>query len=147
LSYTGSKAQSGSQTTLAIGSTPTTIGEVISISQSGKSNATDETTNLQSTGEEFIATILRPGKWDITMNRVPGDAGQTALTTAFNGKTVDPYTIQLPKSSAQSSTGDKYTFSALVEEMDDLSDVSPAKKITSKVSLKVSGSITFTAGS
>lgn len=146
MSYTGSKAQSGSQTILAIGSTPTTIGEVTNLSQSGKQNATDDTTNLQSLGEEFIATLLKPGKWDVTLNRVSGDAGQLLLVAAFNAATVGPFTITLPKTPTQTTSGDKYAFTALVEELDDVSDVKPDKKVTTKASLKVSGAITFTAG-
>ena len=146
MSYTGSKAQTGNQTTLGIGATPTIIGEITNLSQSGKQNATDDVTNLESVAEEFIATLLKPGKWDITMNRVQGDAGQLALLAAFNGMTISSFTVQLPKTTTQLTAGDKYVFNSLVEEFDDISDVKPDKKITSKASLKVSGAITFTAG-
>ena len=146
MSYTGSKAQTGNQTTLGIGATPTIIGEITNLSQSGKQNATDDTTNLQSIAEEFLATLLKPGKWDVTYNRVSGDAGQVALLTAFNAMTISSFTVQLPKTAAQTTNGDKYVFNALVEELDDVSDVKPDKKITSKAALKVSGGITFTAG-
>ena len=145
--YTGSQAQGGSQTTLSIGSTPTLIGEITGFTQSGKQNKTDDTTNLESTAEEFIPTLLSPGKYTINLNRVPGDAGQAALLAAFNNKTISPFVITLPKTSAQTTKGDTYSFNALVEEFNDVSDVKPDKKITSQAALKVSGPITFTAGS
>jgi hypothetical protein len=143
--YTGSKAQSGSQTTLAIAST--LVGEITDIGQSGKANATDDSTNLESTAEEFLATLLKPGNFKITMNRVPGDAGQAAMLSAFNTQATAAFTITLPKTSSQSTTGDKYAFNALVEEFNDLGSVRPDKKITTEAALKVSGPITFTAGS
>jgi hypothetical protein len=147
MSYTGSKAQTGNQTTLGIGATPVLIGEITNLSQSGKQNATDDTTNLQSVAEEFLATLLKPGKWDVTYNRVSGDAGQVALLAAFNTMAISSFTVQLPKTGTQTVAGDKYVFNALVDELDDISDVKPDKKITSKAALKVSGGITFTAGS
>jgi hypothetical protein len=151
--YTQSAAQSGSQTLFKINTgtvaTPayTVISEVIDFSQSGKSNKTADVTNLQSAGEEFIATLLSPGKYDLTYNRVVADAGQAAVLASFNAKTTVMYSIELPKTTAQTSTGDTYKFNAIVEGMDDLSSVSPTKQLTSKASLKVSGAITFTQGS
>ena len=151
--YTLSKAQTGAGTLVNINtgtpSTPTwtVIGEIQNFSQSGKQNATDETTNLQSTGEEFLATFFKPGKFDFTYSRVSGDTGQVALKTSFDSKTILGYQVVLPKTPTQSSTGDTYTFSALVEEMADISDIQPTKKILGKASLKVSGAITLVAGS
>ena len=153
--YTGSKAQSGAQTIININtgtvSTPvwTLIGEVTDIGQSGKQNKTDDVTNLESTAEEFIPTLLSPGNFKIPVNRVQGDAGQIAVLASFNAlpPTVVLYQIILPKTPSQSVSGDKYQFSAMVEEFNDLSTIKADKKITSSIGLKVSGPITFTAGS
>jgi hypothetical protein len=137
---------SGNQTTLSIGTTPVLVGEIVDLVQSGKQNKTDDSTNLQSTAEEFLPTLLAPGKWAITLNRVAGDAGQAAVLASFNGMTIVSYTIQLPKGPSQTTTGDKFVFNALVEEWNDLSSVKADKKITTQGALKVSGPITFTAG-
>jgi hypothetical protein len=153
MSYTASNAQTGSQTifginTGSVGSPVyTVISEILDFSQSGKSNKTVEVTNLQSTGEEFLATLLSPGKYDMTFNRVSTDAGQLALVASFNNKTMIMYQITLPKTAAQSVNGDTYKFTALVEGLDDVASVTPTKQHTTKASLKVSGAITFTAGS
>jgi hypothetical protein len=146
MAYTGTKAQSGSQTTLSVGATPTLVGEITDLAQSGKMNKTDDATNLESPGEEFIATLLAPGSWTITLNRVPGDAGQALMLTDFNSKVIDSFTVQIAKTATQTVSGDKYAFSALVEEWNDVSSVKADKKITTQGKLKVSGSITFTAG-
>jgi hypothetical protein len=153
MSYTGSLAQSGSLSSLGINtgsvSTPayTIVGEILNLTQSGKVNKTVSTTNLESLAEEFLAVLKSPGSFDFSMNRVPGDAGQAALTTSFNAKTRLLYVITLPKTPSQSVVGDTYGFQALVEEQDDISDLSPEKQIMAKVKLKVTGDITFTVGS
>lgn len=149
MSYTSSEAQTGSQTLfqIKISTTFTTIGEVLTIAQSGKTNKTADVTNLQSTAEEFIATLLSPGKYEITMNRVPADAGQAALATNFNAKTIAAFQITLPMTASQSTSGDTYAFSGLVEELEDIDSVSPTKQLMSKAGIKVSGPISYTAGS
>jgi|ERR1700722_17802049 len=153
MSYTGSKAQTGDLTTLSINTgtvtTPvyTLVGEITDLQQSGKMNATDDVTNLQSTAEEFIATLLKPGKYDLTLNRISGDAGQVAVLASFNAQTTLLYQIQLLKNSTQTTTGDKFVFTSLVEEFDDISSMKADKAIKSKVGLKVSGPITLTVGS
>lgn len=153
MSYTVSQAQSGDLTIFAMNTgttgspTWTTIGEITDLSQSGRMNKTDDVTNLQSTAEEFIATIQSPGKWNLTMNRVSGDAGQAAVLASFNAKTNKQYKITLPLSAAQTTSGDTYTFSALVEEFNDLSAVKADKKVSTVAGIKVSGAITFAAGS
>jgi hypothetical protein len=140
MSYTGSVAQTGSQTLfqIKVSSTFTTIGEVLSIAQSGKTNKTADVTNLQSTAEEFIPTLLSSGKYELTMNRVPADAGQAALLASFNAKTIVAYNVLMPDAGT-------YTFNALVEEFEDIDSVSPTKQLMSKAGIKVSGPITYTA--
>jgi len=153
MSYTGTNAQAGNLAafninTGTIGSpTWTIISEITEFSQSGKANKTATATNLQSTAEEFINVIGSAGNFAMTFNRVSSDVGQAALVSAFNSKALTMFQIQLPKAGTQTTTGDKYAFSALVEQMDDLTSVSADKQIQSKATLKVSGSITFTVGS
>jgi hypothetical protein len=148
MSYTSSNAQTGSQTifNIKISGSFTVISEILDFSQSGKTNKTVEVTNLQSTGEEFLATMLSPGKYDLTYNRVSADPGQAGVVAAFNAKAMTQFKIVLPQTPAQTTSGDTYTFTALVESLDDTASVTPTKQHTSKVSLKVSGPITFTAG-
>jgi hypothetical protein len=151
--YAGTKAQSGAGSVLNIltGSPlePTLVGEITKLTQSGKKNQTADCTNLESTADEFIGTLLSPGNYAITMNRVPGDPGQILILAAFN--TYPPstasFSIVLRKSPTQTTTGDTYSFVAIVEEFNDISDVDPKKQIMTTASLKVSGPIGFVEGS
>jgi len=162
--YTGSKAQSGNQATVSINwatgapgsvSSPTwvLIGEINDFNQSGTQNKTDDTTNLQSTAEEFLPTILSPGQFSGVMNRVSGDAGQVAVKTCFTSAPplLAQYQVQLAKnpnsSPAQTTKGDSLVFLAMVEEFSNFGTVKPDKKVQTTFRFKVSGPITETLGS
>ena len=155
MSYIGTKAQSGNQTTVSINtgsiSTPvwTLVGEISDFTQSGTQNKSDDATNLQSTAEEFIPTILTPGKFAGTMARISGDAGQAAVKASFNAvpPTLVQYQVQLPKTPTQSSTGDKIVFLGMVEEFNNLGNIRPDKKVMTQFAIKISGPITETLGS
>jgi len=151
--YTETQAQSGLGTTFAINtgtaSVPvwTTIGEIVTAPQSGRMVKTADATNLESLAVEWIATLVDSGTFDITTNRVAGDAGQVAVEAAFVARTRQPYKVTLPMTASQSTAGDTFSFSALVEESNPLADISTDKVIQDKFKLKVSGAITFAAGS
>lgn len=148
--YTSSKSQIGLGTTLSIGSgtgTPETftlIGELKTISQSGRSVSTEDVTNLQSGAKEFIPTLVDSGTYDISGNYVGGDAGQAALETAFASLVPHNFQLQLPKGPGQTTKGDVYTFLALVQEKDITLAVD--KAVTFSAKLKVSGVVTSTPG-
>ena len=155
MAYTGTKAQSGNQTTVSINTrtvsspTWTLVGEISDFTQSGTSNKSDDATNLQSTAEEFIPTILTPGKFAGTMARISGDAGQVAVKASANAvpPTLVQYQIQLPKTSTQTSAGDKLVILAMVEEFNNIGNIKPDKKVMTQFSLKISGPIVETLGS
>src|SRR5471030_1144504 len=111
MAYTGSKAVAGLGTTLSIGAAPTLVGEISDISQSGRQNKTDSVTNLESVAEEFIGTLQSPGSWDVTFNRIAGDAGQLAMETAFATLALAAFVIQEPKGSF-ATAGPKWAFNA-----------------------------------
>jgi hypothetical protein len=143
MAYTTSKAVGGLATVLSIGSTPVVVGEILSISQSGRSVKTDPTTNMQSTAEEFIPTLMSPGTYDVSFNRIGGDLGQVAMEAAFSALTTSPITIQEPKGFFTTS-GPKYSFNAIVTELNYSYD--PTKNIEGKAKLMCTGPITLTAG-
>jgi hypothetical protein len=159
MSYTGSQAQSGNQAVVSINtgtaSTPvwTVVGEINDFNQSGTMNKTDDTTNLQSTAEEFLPTILTPGKFSGTMNRISGDAGQVAVKTAFTSAppTLNQWKVQLAKNAnkvpPQTTAGDSIVFTGMVEEFTNFGTVKPDKKVNTSFSVKVSGPIVETLGS
>jgi hypothetical protein len=148
-----SKAGIGLGTTLSIGSgtgTPETftlVGEVKTITQSGRQVATEDVTNMQSGAREFIPTLVDSGTWDITGNRVGGDAGQAAMEAAFAALANHNFKVQLPisKAAGQTTTGDLFTFNAPVQELS--YSLAVDKAVTFNAKLKVSGTIQVTPGS
>jgi len=159
MSYTGTKVQSGNQATVSIGTgtstsspgTLTVVGEVNEFNQSGTMNKSDDATNLQSTAEEFIPTILTPGKFSGSVNRISGDAGQVAVRAAFTAAPppLVPFVVQLAKNPAipQTTAGDKITFMGMVEEWADFGTVKPDKRVNTSFAVKISGPILLTIGS
>lgn len=148
-----SKAQTGLGTTLAINtgtvSTPvwTTIAEIFDLTQNGYENETDDVTNLQSTAREFVGTILNPGMWDFTMNRVSTDTGQAAVQAALASAATKMFKLTLPINAAagQSTQGDTYAFNGIIQKFPLAVKADKAIKVTG--SIKVSNAITFTEGS
>lgn len=153
-SYTGTKAQSGNQTQVSINTgtaaapTWTLVGEVSDFTESGTQNKSEDATNLESTAEEFIPTILTPGKFAGVMNRISGDAGQQAIRAAFTSvpPAMAQFQVQLPKNSTQVTAGDKYVFLAMVEEFNDLGKITPTGIIKTQFGLKISGQWAYTQG-
>jgi predicted secreted protein len=149
--YTKSKAGIGLGTTLAVNTgtdaepTWTPVAELKSINQSGRQVATEDVTNFQSSAREFIPTLLDAGSWDIAGSRIATDAGQLAMETAFQGLTIKDFQIQLPKAGGQTTAGDMFEFSALIQELN--YSIADDKAVTFSAKLKVSGNIVLTPGS
>lgn len=155
MSYSGTQAQAAIGAAISIntatGTTPTwtLIGEIRDAPWTNRVIKTADATNLESTFEEFIATLPNPGVIDVTCNRIPGltDAGQAAVDASYRAATTKQYQVLLPKGPSQSSTGDSYVFKAIVEECSPVATLSAEKIVDFKVRLKLSGADTFTAGS
>ena len=151
MSYTKSQAGIGLGSTLSINTgtiaTPvwTIVGEISQASLSGRQAATTQVTNLQSLASEFIPTLISEGDLALSGNRISTDAGQLAIEAAFNSLKLAQFKLQLPVAGAQTTTGDLYSFTALVT--DSVFVVSFDKAINYDVKLKISGLMTFTAGS
>jgi hypothetical protein len=154
MAYTGSKAQSGRGSALSIGGvtgstgteTFTLIGEAKTSGISGAQWGTDDTTNFQSgADQEFLTTVRNNGSLRIDGNRVSSDAGQVAVEAAFASGSKYDFKLVLPLTAVQTTTGDTYTFSALVEQREFTVDVT--KAISYSVTLKISGPVTLTVGS
>jgi hypothetical protein len=144
--YSGSKAQAGRGSVLAIGSTPTPIGEVSDVPFNRPEWDIVDTTNFDSgSDEEQLVTIRKAATFSITGNRVGADAGQAAAETAYQAGTLTPFTFTLPKTTGQSSSGDKFTFSAFVKGS--TFKVQPTAKIEFTLNLQTSGPVTVTPGS
>jgi hypothetical protein len=143
--YTGTKAQAGLGTTLSIGSTPTEIGETDDLPFDRPEWGTADATNFDSTAEEFITTIQKSMEFTVTGNRVSSDAGQAAAEAAYASGASTPFTVQLKKTATQTTSGDKFTFNALV--LGSSFRVQPTGVIKFSLKLKTTGPVTFTIGS
>lgn len=150
MAYTGSKSQSGRRTSIAIGDgvTPTEgftpIFEMKSSTQSGRNNPTDDTTNFDSSGREFVTTIPDFGSFEFTGARVSSDPGQMALEAAWSAATVHNFKITYPKRADQTTTGDVAAFKALVTDANESNSFDKQISVTYKI--KVTGAITLTPG-
>jgi hypothetical protein len=146
MTYTASQAQAGRGTTLGIGATPTLIGELDNVPMDLPEWNTDDVTNFESgSDEEFITTIRKSMEYSVTGNRVSSDAGQIAVETAYAAGSLSSFTLTLPKTAAQTTSGDKYVFNALV--LSQSFKIETTKKVTFSMKLKTSGPVAFTAGS
>jgi hypothetical protein len=144
--YTGSKAQAGRGSLLSIGATPTPIGECADVPFNRPEWDTVDTTNFDSgADEEQLVTIRKAATFSVTGNRVSSDAGQTAAEAAYQGGTLQQFTFTLPKTTAQTTTGDKYVFNAYVKGSN--FKVSPTGKIEFTLNLQTSGPVVLTVGS
>lgn len=151
--YTNSQATPGLGTAISINTgtagspTWTQLGEVASMKQTGRKARTADVTNLQSGAAEFITTLVESGTFQLEGNRVATDPGQIAMESAFASLGVKQFKAVLPKSGSQTTAGDTYTFSGVIEEFASLSEISSQSQIKFMASIKVSNTYTFTAGS
>jgi hypothetical protein len=145
LTYTGSLATAGRGSLLTVGGTPTTVGEVKSASITGNQWGTADTTNFQSGPDrEFLLTVRDNGQLKLAGNRVSADPGQVIVEAAYQSGAITAFALTLPKAASQTTSGDKYSFNALVESRSFDADVT--KEISWNVSLKISGAVTFVVG-
>lgn len=156
MTYTASKAQAGRGVLLSIGSVSgatlstswTVIGEIKNPGIKGSKVNTVDTSNTQSgIFKEFLATMMDPGSLSLTGNRVSNDAGQIAVEAAYASLLKYDWKVQYPINvqAGQSTAGDFYTFSALVESRD--FPVETEGLAGYELGLKISGAITPTLGS
>lgn len=154
MAYTGSKAGNALKTVVSIGpvvgtATPTyvAIGEVRKSSMNGAEYKTADTSNFQSTAEEFIGTIPGTGMVDLEGNYISNDPGQIALDAASRTGEIYLFQVQFAPNAAdgQTTTGDLVAFNALVYPLNMDIDVEKGRTFTCK--LKISNFWTVTKGS
>jgi len=151
--YSKSSAFTGLGLVLSIGTNDslpvyTTIGEIKSASAPGLKNDTVDVTNVESISgvKEFLASLSDAGEVPVSVNYIPGDAGQVAAYNAALAKTRMPFQLTLPPASIASSTNTKpgyWTFTGLVTEWGP-AEIPLDKEATLPMKIKVSGLPTFT---
>lgn len=118
----------------------TTIAEVIKITRSGSKADLADVTNMDSgVFREFLPTVLDSGEVSIEFNLLPGSATQATLLSDFNNQTLSPYKIELP-----GGTLGTWIFNAYV--VSDDFDLEYSKQGHKTVKLKITGGVTYTAG-
>lgn len=137
----------GTATPLTFTNIYLSIGEVKTATPVDAKFSTENVSNFDSNiDEEYIKLMRNNGQIKVSGNRVSSNAGQLAVVAAFNDAN-NPYQFQvtLPKRPDQTTTGDVYTYAALV--MGQSFQVETAKAVTFDLELQITGPVTFTAGS
>jgi|GEM_PF-2794200 len=147
-----SKSAVGKGTILSIGSgggseTFTAVAEVTDIKGLSYKMGSVDSTSLDSTNSEVIATLPDYGEVSMTGKMLPLDPGQLSIASTFAAGTMRDFTLQLPKAGGQATTGDKYAFTGLITEYSPFTDVSPTKPLEFSFKVKVNALPTKTAGS
>jgi hypothetical protein len=126
----------------------TSIGEIKKAGVLKASFDKEDVSNFDSGLDKEFAKLMRDnGMPTFSGNRVSSDAGQLAAVAAFNdGDNAYLFRVTIRKRPDQSSTGDVYTFNALVMGLT-IGDVETDKTIPWDLQLQISGPVTFVAGS
>jgi hypothetical protein len=140
---TGAAGTSGTPPATSAG---TLIGEVTDSPLNRGEWMFDDTTNFQSgSDKEVISTIRDTGSVPFKVNRVGSDAGQLLVEAAYQSGAKQSFAIMLPKTAAQATKGDSYSFAAYVKSSK--LTVETTKKVGLEIDLMTTGPITFSAGS
>jgi hypothetical protein len=146
MTYSGSLAQAGRGSLFSIGSSPTEIGEVSDVPfNRGEWDQVDVSNFDSAADAEILLTMRKPGSFDITFNRVSSNAGQAAAEAAYQAATLVPFVLQLPKTPAQTTSGDKYTGNMYI--LGSSLKVSPKDKIAGSLKVMTTGPVTLAVGS
>lgn len=113
----------------------TTIGVLTSIKAPEKTQDTVETTTLDTANyyKTFINGLIDGGEVSIAGYYDIGDAGQVALNTALEARTIEAYTITFP-----STIGASFTFDAIVTKVTP-GEANMADAVAFEATLKVTG--------
>ena len=143
-SYSGSQAQAGRGTTLTVGGT--LVGEITNFSLNRPEWEFADTTNFESGSDsEMLSTIRKAPTVDLKGNRVSSDAGQQAVETAYQNGSLQACVVTLPKTAAQTTVGDKFSFNAYVKGSN--FSIETTKQVEFSITLQISGPVTLTIGS
>jgi predicted secreted protein len=143
--YAGSQAQAGRGTIIAIGATPVPIGECSDLPLNRPEWDSVDVTNFDSgMDEEQLVTIRKAATITITGNRVASDAGQLAAEAAYQSGEKTPFTITLPKSGTETTSGTVFTFTAYVKGV--TFKVTPTGKVEFTLNLQTTGGMPSTPG-
>ena len=118
------------------GSTPTNVGEVISISGPNFERSSVDTTNLGTTSARtFVAGMFDPGEITLELNFDNNDAGQVLIEAAVASGAENAWEIEFPATVAEGT--DPLTFSGTCIVQSFSNNVAMDEAETASVTLKV----------
>ena len=152
-SYTSSQAFSARGSLIQYSTNPpsvayTPVAELKNIGFSGAKYDLADITNMASGNfKEWLPTLADAGEVSIAGNYVPNSAAELAVIGMFNNATLATWEIKLPAAVAQGfpTTLGTFTFLAYVSSIDYGLDA--AKEATISLKLKITGAVSFSAGS
>jgi Lambda phage tail tube protein, TTP len=153
MTYINSQATAGRASKLQYSTNPpsvayTVLAEIKTIAFSGLKYDLADVTNMQSSNfREWLPTIADSGDLAFTGNLIPNDPTEAQLITFFNNATLVTWEVVLPPAPSQgfnTSLG-TFTFLAYVSGID--RNIAFDKESTISGKLKITGPISYAAGS
>ena len=151
MSYVRSQAFAGRSTVLQYSTNPpsvayTQLQEVKTIAFSGTKADLADVTNMNSSNfKEWLPTLIDSGDLSVAGNLIPNDASEAAVINFFNNQTLTFWEIVLPAGPGFPTSEGTFSFTAFVVGVD--RNLPVEKEATISLKLKVTGIISFTAGS
>lgn len=153
MSYTNSKAAAGRGSSLQYSTNPPsvayqTLAEIKQAAFSGAKYDLEDVSNFQSSNfKEWLPTLADSGDLSFSGNMIPNDTTESDLIGFFNAATLVQWEVVLPPNAQQgfpTSLG-TFKFAGYVSEIS--RDIQVAKAMTISGKIKITGAISFTAGS
>lgn len=135
-----SSADVGYNAQFGIGSTPTYVAEVTSITPPGATRETVDVTHLKSDGgwREHIGSLKDAGEASITVNYIPASTASDVLFTAFGTDGAQDFTILFPSGTL------KMTFKGIVTGWE-VSELVSDATMSATFTVKATGAIAIVA--
>lgn len=122
------------------------LAEIKQADFSGQKLDLADVTNFQSGQfKEWLATLLDSGELSFKGNFIPGDVSQASLLGFFNSASLVAYKVILPTNPATGQPFGHFTFNAYVSTYEWGLPIDKEATISGK--LKITGAITYVAGS
>lgn len=151
MSYTNSQAFAGRGSALKYSTNPPSVAyvqatEIKTIGFSGAKYDLEDVSNMNSSNfKEWLPTMADSGDLAITGNMIPNDPTEVAIIGFFNTATLVTWEVVLPAGPGYPTSEGTFTFSAYVSSVDRTIDTTKAATISIK--LKITGAVSFAAGS
>lgn len=151
MSYINSQSFAGRGTALKYSTNPPSVPyvqmtEIKTIGFSGMKYDLEDVTNMNSSNfKEWLPTLADSGDLSITGNMIPNDPTEVAVLGFFAAATLVTWEVVLPAGPGFPTSEGTFTFAAYVQSVD---RTIPVEKVaTVSIKLKITGAVSFVAGS